>query len=97
MQWIIASFTNDPEQLARFAGLVKGVLAGGVAAAFGTEAAGLSQLNVVAYNFSVQAVGLVCMAAVTYKCVTSTSISKQEEGVMSLAEKINSEKIDDQP
>ncbi|KAG7005387.1 MFS general substrate transporter [Physcia stellaris] len=58
VQWIIASFTNDPEHLARFAGLVKGVLAGGVAAAFGTEAAGLSQRNVVAYNFSVQAVGI---------------------------------------
>ena len=96
MQWIIASFTNDPEQLARFAGLVKGVLAGGVAAAFGTEAAGLSQLNVVAYNFSVQAVGLVCMAAVTYECVTSTSVCK-EEGAISPAEKIYAEKVDDQP
>ncbi|KAI4213366.1 MAG: hypothetical protein LQ349_009289, partial [Xanthoria aureola] len=52
VQWIISSFTNDPEELARLAGLVKGVLAGGVAAAFGTEAAGLPQLHVVAYNFT---------------------------------------------
>lgn len=95
MQWIIASFTNDPEHLARFTGLVKGVLAGGVAAAFGTEAADLSQLHVVAYNFTIQAVGLVCMAAVTYKCVTSTSVGKQEDVILPADEK-NPEKVDDQ-
>ena len=90
VQWIISSFTNDPEELARLAGLVKGVLAGGVAAAFGTEAAGLTQLNVVAYNFTVQAVGLVLMAVVTWKCVTPTN-HLQEENVLAsddvLAEK----------
>ena len=78
MQWIISSFTNDPEQLARLAGLVKGVLAGGVAAAFGTEAAGLSQLRVITYNFTVQAVGLVLMAFVTWRCVTETNYRKEE-------------------
>lgn len=62
VQWIIATFTNDPEQLARLAGMVKGVLAGGVAASFGTEAAGLTQLHVVAYNFSIQAAGLVLVS-----------------------------------
>ncbi|KAL9585314.1 MAG: hypothetical protein Q9203_004298 [Teloschistes exilis] len=78
VQWIISSFTNDPEQLARLAGLVKGVLAGGVAAAFGTEAAGLTQLNVVAYNFTVQAVGLVLMFAMAWKCVSATNYEKEE-------------------
>ena len=81
VQWIISSFTNDPEELARLAGLVKGVLAGGVAAAFGTEAAGLTQLNVVAYNFTVQAVGLVLMAVVTWKCVTPTNHLDEEDVV----------------
>ncbi|KAL9034731.1 MAG: hypothetical protein Q9180_005246 [Flavoplaca navasiana] len=78
VQWIISSFTNDPDTLARLAGLVKGVLAGGVAAAFGTEAAGLPQKHVVAYTFTVQAVGLVLMAAVTWKCVTPTNYPKEE-------------------
>ncbi|KAI4103821.1 MAG: hypothetical protein L6R37_003624 [Teloschistes peruensis] len=78
VQWIISSFTNDPEQLARLAGLVKGVLAGGVAAAFGTEAAGLTQLNVIAYNFTVQAVGLVLMFAMAWKCVSATNYEKEE-------------------
>ncbi|KAL8990143.1 MAG: hypothetical protein Q9169_008198 [Polycauliona sp. 2 TL-2023] len=78
VQWIISSFTNDPEKLARLAGLVKGVLAGGLAAAFGTEAAGIPQLHVVAYTFTVQAVGLVLMAAVTWKCVTPTNYMKEE-------------------
>lgn len=78
MQWIISSFTNDPEQLARLAGLVKGVLAGGVAAAFGTEAAALTQLNVIAYNFTVQAVGLVLMFAMAWKCVNATNYEKEE-------------------
>lgn len=80
MQWIISSFTNDPEHLARLAGLVKGVLAGGVAAAFGTEAAGLTQLQVVAYNFTVQAVGLVLMAVMAWTCVTTTSCTTEESG-----------------
>ena len=78
VQWIIASFTNDPEELARLAGLVKGVLAGGVAAAFGTEAAGLSQLKVIAYNFTVQAVGLILMAIIAWRCVTATNYLKEE-------------------
>ena len=60
--------------------MVKGVLAGGVAAAFGTEAAGLTQLNVVAYNFTVQAVGLVFMAFVAWRCVTETNYTKEGEG-----------------
>ena len=81
VQWIISSFTNDPEELARLAGLVKGVLAGGVAAAFGTEAAGLTQLNVVAYNFTVQAVGLALMGVVTWKCVTPTNHLREENAV----------------
>lgn len=85
VQWIISSFTNDPEQLARLAGLVKGVLAGGVAAAFGTEAAGLTQLHVIAYNFSVQAVGLVLMFAMAWKCVSATNYEK-EENVMAPAD-----------
>lgn len=67
VQWIISSFTNDPEELARLAGLVKGVLAGG-----------LPQLHVLAYNFTVQAVGLVLMAAVTWKCVTPNNDLKEE-------------------
>ena len=78
MQWIIATFTNDPEKLARLAGLVKGVLAGGVAAAFGTEAAGLTQLNVVAYNFTMQAVGLALMAIISITCVTASNYRKEE-------------------
>ena len=89
MQWIISSFTNDPEHLARLAGLVKGVLAGGVAAAFGTEAAGLTQLHVVAYNFTIQAVGLVLMAVMAWTCITTTScitICTTEESVSPPAE-----------
>ena len=67
-QWILATFTNSPEELARFAGLAKGVLAGGIATSFGTEAAGLTQLHVIACNFTLQAVGLVCMAFVVWNC-----------------------------
>ena len=56
-------------------------MAGGVAAAFGTEAAGLTQLNVVAYNFTIQAVGLVLMGVVTWKCVTPTNYMQEENVV----------------
>lgn len=54
------------------------MLAGGIATSFGTEAAGLPQLKVVAYNFSIQAVGLVCMAFVAWKCVTVTNYLTEE-------------------
>lgn len=77
--WILATFTNNPEELARLAGVAQGIVAGGVASSFGTEAAGLSQFKVVAYNFSLQAVGLACMAFVVWWCVTTTNYS--EEGV----------------
>lgn len=77
-QWILATFTNSPEELARLAGLAKGVLAGGIATLFGTEAAGLTQLHIVAYNFTLQAVGLVCMAFVIGKYVTATNYLKEE-------------------
>ena len=52
-----------------------------MAAAFGTEAAGLTQLNVVAYNFTVQAVGLCLMAVVTWKCVRPTNYLQEENVV----------------
>ena len=68
-QWILATFTNNPEELARLAGLAKGVLAGGIATSFGTEAAGLTQLKVIAYNFSLQ---------VKWRCVTTTNYLKEE-------------------
>lgn len=75
----MASFTNSPEQLARFAGKAKGVLAGGLAASFGVEAAGLPQLHFVAFNFTLQAVRLVCMVGVTWKCVMETNYGKEED------------------
>ena len=81
MQWILSTLTNDPEQLARFAGMAKGVLAGGVAASFGTEAAGLTQLQVVAYNFTLQAVGLFCMAYVCWRCVTATNYHLEQNSI----------------
>ncbi|KAL8678433.1 MAG: hypothetical protein Q9186_005205 [Xanthomendoza sp. 1 TL-2023] len=95
VQWIIASFTNDPEQLARLAGMVKGVLAGGVAAAFGTEAAGLTQLNVVAYNFTVQAVGLVLMVIVTWKCVTATNYQKEDNVIPPASMQVKNQRGED--
>ena len=61
--------------------LAKGVLAGGIATSFGTEAADLTQLNVIAYNFTLQAVGLVCMAFVNWKCVTATNYLKEESAI----------------
>ncbi len=73
MQWILSSLTNNPEQLARFAGMAKGVLAGGIATSFGTEAAGFTQLKVVAYNFTLQALGILCMTYVCWRCVTATN------------------------
>ena len=85
MQWIIASLTNDPEQLARFAGMAKGVLAGGIACSFGTEAAELSQLRIVAYNFTIQAVGLLCMTYIGWTCVTATNY-RLEKNVIPPAE-----------
>ena len=92
-QWIIATFSNNPEELARLAGLAKGVLAGGIASSFGTEAAGLAQLHVIAYNFTLQAVGLVCMAFVTWKCVTQTNYLK-EENVVPPTEVREAEKVE---
>ena len=73
MQWIVTALTNNPEQLARYAELAKGCLAGGLACSFGIDAAGLSQLSVVAFNFTIQADGLVCMVAVCWFCVRSTT------------------------
>ena len=67
------------------------MLAGGIATSFGTEAAGLSQLKVIAYNFSLQAAGLVCMAFVAWKCVTVTNYLK-DDGEGSAAEIPETEK-----
>ncbi|KAL8813537.1 MAG: hypothetical protein Q9200_000211 [Gallowayella weberi] len=75
--------------------MVKGVLAGGVAAAFGTEAAGLTQLNVIAYNFSVQAVGLVLMAIVTWRCVTTTNYRKEENFIPPADTQVNQKREKD--
>ena len=78
MQWIVGALTNDPEQLARFAGFAKGCLAGGLACSFGIDAAGVSQLSVVAFNFTIQAVGLVCMVVVCWLAVKPTNYLLEE-------------------
>ena len=92
-QWIVASLTNDPETLASYAGIAKGILAAGNAASFGIEASGISQLRVVAFCFSVQAVGLVCMAVVCGKYVRPTCDDEVKETSASEQEK----KKDDEP
>lgn len=70
--------------------MAKGVLAGGLAASFGVEAAGLPQMRVMAYNFSLQAVGLVCIVGVAWWCVTETNYGK-EEGVVAPVEFVGKE------
>ena len=85
VQWIIASFSNEPHRLARYAGCAKGCLAGGLACSFGVEAAGLAQIKVVAFNFTIQAVGLVCMFAVCWTSVTPTMYFKEENVIPPVA------------
>lgn len=67
--------------MARFAGMAKGVLAGGHAASFGVEAATLTQLHVVAYNLTLQAVGSMCMAGITWMCVTETEYGNEDDTI----------------
>ena len=94
VQWIISALTNEPEELARFAGMAKGVLAGGIAASFGTEAAQLTQLRIVAYNFTLQAVGLLCMIYVCWRCVTATNYRLEPSTIPpAKAEKLEKEDI----
>lgn len=84
-QWVVASLTNDPQRLARYAGFAKGGLAGGLAAAFGTEAGGLTQLNVLAFCFSLQFAGLFCLLGVCWKCVQPTNYFKEETVIIPVA------------
>ncbi|KAE8132053.1 hypothetical protein BDV38DRAFT_288131 [Aspergillus pseudotamarii] len=81
VQWIVASLSNSPDTLARFAGFAKGCLAGGLCATFGTEAAGLEQISVTAWTFTLQGVGLVCMMAVTWLSVRPTNYGKEDTTV----------------
>ena len=71
--WIMAALTNDPPTLARYSGVGKGCLAGGLAASFGIEASGISQLRIVGFCFTVQAVGLFCLMVVCAFCIRPTS------------------------
>ena len=84
-QWVIAALTNDPQALARYAGLAKGGLAGGLASAFGTEAAGLAQTSVLAYCFSLQFAGLFCMMLVCWKCVSPTNYLSEDTVIVPLS------------
>jgi hypothetical protein len=82
VQWIVAALTNDPETLARYAGLAKGCLAGGLCATFGTEAAGtLTQSSVTAFCFALQGTGLFCMLVVCWFGIKDTNYGL-EEGVI---------------
>lgn len=71
--------TNEPETLARYAGFAKGCLAGGLCAAFGSEAAGtLTQMDVTAFCFSLQGAGLLCMLVVCWFGVKDTNYGLEE-------------------
>lgn len=71
--------TNDPETLARYAGLAKGCLAGGLCATFGTEAVGtLTQADVTAFCFALQGTGLFCMLIVCWFGVKNTNYDLEE-------------------
>ena len=65
--------------------MAKGCLAGGLAASFGVESAGLSQLSIVAFNFTLQAVGLVCMLVVCWTSVKPTMYFKEENVIVPVA------------
>ena len=78
VQWIISALTNDPKQLARFAGFAKGCLAGGLCVSFGVEAAGILQIYNVAFQFTLQGVGLVCMTIVCWTAVKPTNYGIDE-------------------
>ncbi|KAE8373487.1 MFS general substrate transporter [Aspergillus bertholletiae] len=93
VQWIVASLSNSPDTLARFAGFAKGCLAGGLCATFGTEAAGLEQISVMAWAFTLQGVGLVCMVAVTWLSVRPTNYGKEDTTVARSACHQNEERV----
>jgi len=84
-QWLIAALSNDARRLARYAGIAKGGLAGGLAAVFGMEAAALPQLKVLAFSFSLQFTGLFCMLGVCWKCVQPTNYFKEDTVIVPLA------------
>jgi hypothetical protein len=93
VQWIVAALTNDPETLARYAGFAKGCLAGGLCAAFGTEAAGtLTQSYVTAFIFSLQGVGLACMVVVCWLGVRPTNYGLEETVVVPAEERAEVER-----
>lgn len=58
--------------------MTKGCVAAGLAVSFGTEAGGLSQLNVVAFNFTLQTVGIMLILGVSWKCIQPTNYLREQ-------------------
>ncbi|KAH8549485.1 hypothetical protein BGW37DRAFT_469008 [Umbelopsis sp. PMI_123] len=73
VQWILSSWTNDPTQLARYAGLFKGILSAGLCVGFGLESAGVSYWAQACFQMSLQFISLPILLYLIFKYTKDTN------------------------
>lgn len=78
IQYLITAMTNDPERLARYAGIFRGTNALGIMINFLIDGNGASYTVQVAFQYATYGVGLVLLFYIALKHVVDTNYFKEE-------------------
>jgi hypothetical protein len=77
IQWVLSSMTNDPQILARYSGMFKGIDSGGVAIAYGLESALVPYIDQAVWGAVVMWASIPLLVFVVYKYTTDTNYFKE--------------------
>ncbi|KAH8646240.1 hypothetical protein BX600DRAFT_519078 [Xylariales sp. PMI_506] len=78
LSWLLSSLTNDPKKSGAYAGLLRSVMAAGVAIGFGIAAAGVSSRVQFIIQITCQFLAIGPQAWVAFRYVTDTNYGKEE-------------------
>ena len=78
IQWVLSSMTNDPQVLARYSGMFKGIDSAGVAVAYGLESALVPYVDQAIWASVLMWASLPPLIFVVYKYTTDTNYFKED-------------------
>ncbi|KAI5476488.1 putative membrane transporter protein [Pseudohyphozyma bogoriensis] len=97
--WIMAALTNSPRKLARYGGLFKGTVSGGMSVAFGIDSTLPNFYAEWGYAIALQTIGLVIMFYLVYSQVKESLYFQEDDvivpvAVMAAEEKVHPDLVD---
>jgi hypothetical protein len=82
IQWLVATFSNEPSRLGRFSGYLESLRALGFAVAFGIDSNSVAFITEAAAYFSLTIAGLILCGVSAYLYTMETEYGKEEDVIV---------------